>query len=70
MLDGTELYSVVEEAATGSVGRGPSPEAGPEPVAGEEEREEKEWEDWSVGNWVAGTGANLEEAAAGGEADV
>ena len=27
------------------------------------------WEDEKVGNWVAGTGANLEEAAAGGEAD-
>ena len=50
MLDGTELYSVVGEAATGSVVRGPSHEAGPEPAAAEEEWEEEEWEDWSVWN--------------------
>ena len=73
ILDGTELYSVVEEAAVGSVVRGPSPEAGSEPATGgeeweEEEWEEEEWEDGNGGNWVAGTGANLEEAAAGGVA--
>ena len=42
ILDGTELYSVVEEAVAGSVVRGPSPEAGSEPVAGSEEWEEEE----------------------------
>ena len=47
MLDGTELYSVGEEAAAGSMGRGPSPEAGPELATGEEEWEEEEWEDES-----------------------
>ena len=49
MLDGAELYSVMGEAAAGLVVRGPSPEAGPEPAAAEEEWEEEEWEDWSVG---------------------
>ena len=48
MLDGTGLYSVLEEAAAGSVVRRPSPEAGSEPAAGGEE-----WEDGKVGNWVA-----------------
>ena len=54
-----------EQAATGPMGRKPSPLAGPEPAAGEKAWEEEKWEDGSVGKWVAGTGANLEEAAAG-----
>jgi hypothetical protein len=50
VLDGNELYSVVEEAVTGEVGTGSSPEAESEPATGEEEWEEGEWEDGNVGN--------------------
>ena len=69
MLDGTELYSVAEEAAAGSVVRGPSPGAGSEPAAGEGEWEGKGWEDGSGGNWVEGAGAGQEEVEVGIGAD-
>ena len=39
MLDGTELNIVGEEVVAGSMGRGPSPEAGPEPAAAANEEE-------------------------------
>ena len=76
MLDGTDIVRLVEAAGSRheAVGAGPEAEIGP--VAGEVEDlgDGSEWEDWSMGDWVAGTGVDMEEAGAvagaGGESGV
>ena len=45
-----------------AAGAGPESEAGP--AAKEEANDASEWEDWSVGDWIAGTGVD-----SGGEAE-
>ena len=68
MLDGTEVFSVVNGAGAEPMAGGAGPESELGPAAEEEVRDDNELGDWNVGDWIAGTGVNLEEAAAGDRA--
>ena len=76
MLDGTDIVRVVEAAGARHevAGAGPEAETSLEAREVEDLGDGSEWEDWSMGDWVAGTGVDMEEAGAvagaGGESGV
>ena len=66
LLDGTDIVGAVEAVA----GHEPTRvEAEPDPVAEVGASDAEEWEEWEVGDWIAGTGADPEDAGAGIGAD-
>ena len=65
MLDGTDIVRVVEAAGARHGSAGADPEAEPSPAVEEGASSADEWEGWDMGDWIAGTGADPEEAGAG-----
>ena len=59
MLDGTDIVRVVEAAGARHEVAGAGPEAEMGLAAEEELSDVSEWEDWSRGDWVAGTGVDI-----------
>ena len=59
MLDGTEVYRVVDEDETGPMAEGVASGFELGSAAKEEPREDSVWEDWSAGDWIAGTGVEV-----------
>ena len=74
MLDGTDIVREVEAAGARHEAAGAGSESELGPAAEEEASDASEWEDWSAGDWIAGTGVNLvgaeAEAGAGAESEV
>ena len=67
LLDGTAIVGTVE---AGGAGHEPAQaEAEPDPAVEEGASDAGEWEDRDMGDWIAGTGAYLENAKAGIGAD-
>ena len=63
-------HLVVVGAVEAAAGHEPTRvEAEPDPVAEVGASDAEEWEEWEVGDWIAGTGADPEDAGAGMGAD-
>ena len=69
MLDGTDIVRVVEAAGARHESTGADPEVESGPAAEEGASNDGEWEDNDMGDWIAGTGVDLEGAEAGAGAD-
>ena len=69
MLDGTDIVRVVWAAGAMHESAQADSEAEPGPTTGEGMSDADEWEGWDMGDWIAGTGVNLEDAEAGAGAE-
>ena len=65
MLDGTDIVKEMQPAGARHEAAGVNPESELSLVVEKEVGGGSEWEEWSVEDWIAGTGANLGETTAG-----